>query len=75
MMNVQALMLAAMLVASTAGSVDAAMVVERICSELTVMLLIDVLLVPLRVIVLVRGAGRRANSKGVLAPEASIRTA
>ena len=43
--------------------------------ELTVMLLIDVLLVPLRVMVLVCGAGRRANSNGVLAPEVSIRTA
>jgi hypothetical protein len=55
--------------------VDAAMATDRICSELTVMLLIDVLLVPLMVIVLVRGDGRRAYSKGVLAPVASIRRA
>ena len=55
----QAFILVSMLAAKATGSVVAAMLLDRIIFESTVILLTDVLPDPLIVIVLVRGAGIR----------------
>jgi len=59
-----------MALASAAGELLAAIATDRISLVSTLMLLIDVLLLPLMVIVLVRGAGMRGKLKGILAATA-----
>lgn len=59
-------MLVSMLAAMATGSVVAAMLLDKIILESTVILLTDVLLDPLIAIVLARGAGIRGKLNGML---------